>query len=70
MVAEVNQIVILGNRLSKRIETELEWLIFFFTHWVQASEVFLFLSNPHGCNRWVHHRTSYGTLKKEMRVEI
>jgi hypothetical protein len=31
-----------------RIETELKWLIFFLTRWVQASEVFLLLSNPQG----------------------
>ncbi len=48
------------------IETELKWLIFFLTHWVQASEVFLLLSNPHGYYRWCHHRASYRTFKKEM----
>jgi uncharacterized repeat protein (TIGR03803 family) len=39
-----------------------------FTHWVQASEVSITPSKPHGYWRWLDHTISNLNFKKEMRV--
>jgi hypothetical protein len=56
--------------LQRGIERELKGLVLLFTHWVQASGVFIAPSKPHEYWRWLDHRITYLNFKKEMWAKI
>jgi hypothetical protein len=56
--------------LQRGVEGELKRLILLFTHWVQASDVSITPSQPHGYWRWLDHTITYLNFKKEMWANI